>query len=166
MTGTTRGVAMIRTGIAVSLMTTLAILHDKLPPGDVWLVIDLWMVGAIYVLRDHLQRLCGEVAVLVPMAVIVGLVYASSPYPYASASALMLGMTFGWAAYCQSRDVPPDQRVLISGIVAVLVDGCIYLALTANLASLIHDSALKVVPVLLYFLWLRAVPWQKKKKNP
>lgn len=138
----------------MAVMAVMAILVNRLPDGELFRVAALFGVGTVYVCRDYLQKLLGDYSVVMPMALVVTVVYFSSDTPYASASAFMVGQALGWSVFTQMHSKTYRQRMLVSAVVACVVDSCIYLGVTDGLDRLIYDFTIKMIPVLLVFLAL------------
>lgn len=156
----------LKTGTILSLMLALAVLCNQIPDAGLpFHVAQLLLVGGVYIARDYLQTLIGDYRVLLPMAVLVLVIWTSSENPYASASGFLIGLMFGWAFFTQARDTPMDKRMLMSGLIACTVDSGIYLSAIGRMDAFVFDTAVKVVPLLLLHIALRAREWRMIKTS-
>lgn len=156
----------LRTGTVMASMALIAIMVDRLPSGELFQFLALLGVGSVYVSRDYLQSLLGDYAVVMPMALVVIAVHFSSGTPYASASAFLVGQAMGWSVFTQLHEKPFHQRMLMSAVVACVVDTCIYLGIAGELDRLIYDFTIKMIPVLLVFLALVRTSQNDRNRVP
>lgn len=156
----------LRTGTVLCLMLALAVLCNQIPENGLpWNILQLLLVGCVYIARDYLQTLIGDYRVLLPMAVLVLVIWTSSDHPYASSSGFLIGLMFGWAFFTQARETPMDKRMLMSGLIACTVDSGIYLSAIDRMDSFVFDTTVKVVPLLLLHIASRAKEWRTTIKQ-
>lgn len=146
----------MRTAVVLCLMLGLALLCNMEPfDSGVWHIVQLLLVGCVYLSRDYLQTLIGDYLVLLPMGLLVLIIWSASENPYASSSGFLIGLTFGWAIFSQSQQASLMKRMLSAGLVACAVDSGIYLSAIGRMDGLVSDTAIKVVPLGLLYIVVR-----------
>ncbi|HVY53933.1 MAG TPA: VUT family protein, partial [Gammaproteobacteria bacterium] len=120
------------------------------------------VVGAVYVLRDFVQR---EIKHYVIVAMIAGCIlsyiFADKNVAVASVSAFFVGEFIDWAIFTFTKK-PLSQRLLSSSCVSAPVDSAIFLYLTnmLNPEGLIALTGGKFIGI--FVLWLM---WKIRKNN-
>lgn len=131
----------------------------SLPDGDKWPPFSL-AVGAMFVLRDFVQREIGHRVILV-MLLGAALSYSlASPFIAAASVAAYLASEFlDWLIYSFTR-MSMHRRILISSAAASPVDSFVFLAAighaTPTAVALMSASKLLGIAVLFYIIRARA----------
>lgn len=156
----------LKTGTVLSLMLALAVLCNQIPDAGLpFHVVQLLLVGGVYIARDYLQTLIGDYLVLIPMGLLVLIIWSASENPYASSSGFLIGLTFGWAIFSQSHQTSVLKRMLSSVLVACAVDSGIYLSAIGRMDGFVSDTAMKVVPLALLYTVVRTRQCLKTNKR-
>lgn len=151
----TGGYMRLKTGTVLAIMTAMAVMVDHWQASQSLQLLSMFAVGLVYACRDYLQALVGDYAVMASMVLVALVAYIGSDNPHASANAFVVGQAMAWSVFTQMRGVPFHKRMMVSSIVACVVDSSIYLGITGGLEHLAVFSALKIVPVIVVFLLVR-----------
>lgn len=156
----------MRTAMVLCLMLALAVTCNLLPDeSKPWHIVQLLMVGGVYIARDYLQTLIGDYLVLIPMGLLVLIIWSASENPYASSSGFLIGLSFGWAIFSQSTQSSVLKRMMSSVLVACVVDSGVYLSAIGRMDTFVSDTAIKVVPLALLYTVVRTRQCLMKKQS-